>query len=146
VPDQNPVPALEAERVRLFDRMASLGDFRRGSVQTVYRKCGKDTCSCSQNDHPGHGPMLIWTRSVNGKTVTRKIGSDAELEKLQREFENYRQFKEVSAELVVVNDQICQLKPVDQAGGEQGSAVGAQKGGSTRTSPSRSGKRPRPRS
>ena len=146
MPDQDPIQTLEAEKIRLFNEMSALGDFRRGSIQTIYRKCGKDTCSCAQPEHPGHGPMLIWTRSVNGKTVTKKI-SDAELGKLQRELDNYRRFKRINADLVTVSEQICELRPPAPALAGLGSgAGGAQRGGSTRVSPSTSGRSGRRRS
>jgi hypothetical protein len=39
---------LEAERDRLYEQLAGVGDFRRGSVSENYRKCGKPNCACAQ--------------------------------------------------------------------------------------------------
>jgi hypothetical protein len=43
------LPDLEAERDRLYARLAAVGDFRRGSVSQNYRKCGKPNCACAVN-------------------------------------------------------------------------------------------------
>ena len=49
-----------ARAIRTRDRLlAQLPDLRkvlRGSLVTRYRRCGKATCCCSQEGHPGHGP------------------------------------------------------------------------------------------
>jgi hypothetical protein len=60
---------LEHARAALYAELAGLGDFRRGSLNAVRRKCGKRSCACAQPDHPGHGPQHNFTRSVAGRTV-----------------------------------------------------------------------------
>ena len=52
------LPELEALRDRLYARLATVGDFRRGSVSVNYRRCGKPNCACADQDHPGHGPRF----------------------------------------------------------------------------------------
>ncbi len=54
------LPELEALRDRLYARLATVGDFRRGSVSVNYRRCGKPNCACADQDHPGHGPRFLW--------------------------------------------------------------------------------------
>ena len=79
------LPELEAERDRLYEQLAGVGDFRRGSVSENYRKCGKPNCACAAPDHRGHGPRLLWTRSAGaGKTIGRQLAA-AEVEKVRRE-------------------------------------------------------------
>ena len=53
------LPELEAERDRLYARLAAVGDFRRGSLNEMRRKCGKPNCACAEPDHPGHGPQFL---------------------------------------------------------------------------------------
>ena len=48
---------LEAKRARLIQALATLGDFRRGSLSVSYRKCGKPNCACAEAGHRGHGPQ-----------------------------------------------------------------------------------------
>src|SRR5260221_2958309 len=78
------LPELEAERDRLYEQLAGVGDFRRGSVSENYRKCGKPNCACAAPDHRGHGPRLLWTRSPGArKTIGRQLAA-AEVEKVRR--------------------------------------------------------------
>jgi hypothetical protein len=65
---EQPLPELEAQRAELYEQLAATGDFRRGSSNVTYRRCGKPNCACAQPDHPGHRPRHLWTRSVAGKT------------------------------------------------------------------------------
>lgn len=99
----------------LYERLAATGDFRPGSVNATYRRCGKPICACAQPSHRGHGPRWLWTRS-GGKTRTRQVAA-AELEKV-RGGANYRQFAALSEQIVEVNEAICEARPVTSAAGE----------------------------
>lgn len=92
--------------------MASLGDFRRGTISVNFRKCGKSNCACARKDHPGHGPQYLWNVNIGGKTQARNLPLGPELEKVGQEVERYHTFLRLSQELVEVNDRICQLRPV----------------------------------
>lgn len=103
---------LELRRKNLFRQMASLGDFRRGTISVNFRKCGKKNCACAREDHPGHGPQYLWNVSSDGRTQARNLPLGPELEKVEREVDQYREFVRLSQELIEVNDRICQLRPV----------------------------------
>lgn len=103
---------LEKRRKDLFRQMAAVGDFRRGTISVNFRKCGRSNCACARQDHPGHGPQYLWNVSVGGKTQARNLPLGPELEKVEKEVEQYRVFVRLSEELVEVNDRICQLRPV----------------------------------
>ena len=109
---QPSLESLESSRNQLFRKMEVLGDFRRGTISVNYRKCGKSNCACAQKDHPGHGPQYLFNVSVAGKTVARNLPLGPELEKVEREVERYREFDRLYLELVEVNGQICNLRPV----------------------------------
>jgi len=106
------LPDLELQRKQLFRRLKNLGDFRRGTISTNYRKCGKSNCACARKEHPGHGPQYLWNVSVDGKTQARNLSLGPELEKVGREVQRYHSFVHWCRELVEVNDQICRLRPV----------------------------------
>jgi hypothetical protein len=67
------LPELEQQRAQLYQRLAATGNFRPGSNNPTYRRCGKPNCACAQPGHPSHGPRWLWTRSVGGKTRTRQL-------------------------------------------------------------------------
>ena len=106
--------ALERQRGGLTRTLAQLGDFRRGSLSASFRRCGKAACVCAGEDHPGHGPQLRLSYKVNGKTVNETIVSRAAQLKAEREISAFRQFQELSRELLEVNEQICRLRPVEE--------------------------------
>ena len=54
------------------------------------------------------------TRKVNGKTVSETFSSPAQRRKAQREVEAFHRFRELSRELLEVNEQICRLRPVSE--------------------------------
>ena len=123
------LPELEAERDRLYARLAAVGDFRRGSVSENYRKCGKPNCACAQPGHPGHGPRFLWTRRARGRgTVGRQLAA-GEVAKVRRELARYAEFASVSEQIVEVNERICEARPARPAA-DAPSAPGGEKRGS----------------
>jgi hypothetical protein len=64
---------LEARRAVLYAELARVGDFRRGALNAVRRRCGKASCACAREGHPGHGPQHNLTRWAGGKTVNVRV-------------------------------------------------------------------------
>lgn len=143
-----PEPNLEdllARRRRIQDLIAELGDLRRGSVNVIYRRCGSPGCHCAQPEGPAHGPQLLWTRSLGGKTKTSVL-EPGQLEQVREECGNYRRLKSLVNELVAVSELICLARAPGARAVGTGSVVGgAEKGGSTRSSPRSSGRHARPK-
>ena len=125
---------LEAERDRLYELLAAVGDFRRGSVSENYRKCGKPNCACARPGHPGHGPRFLWTRTARGRgTVGRQLAA-GEVEKVRREIARHAEFTAAVGQIIEVNEAICEARPAGGAAGEDSSGTGGEKGGSGRRS------------
>jgi hypothetical protein len=106
---------LEHQRSDILSRILHLGDFRSGSITAINGRCGKPNCRCHQPGQPGHGPNFRLTRKVNGKTISESFSSAAELRKAQREVEEFHRFRELSQELLEVNERICRARPLDDA-------------------------------
>jgi hypothetical protein len=53
------------------------------------------------------------TRKVNGKTISETFSSAAELQKAQREVEAFHRFRELSRQLLEINERICRARPVE---------------------------------
>lgn len=103
---------LEQQRSRILMQILELGDFRGGSITAISGRCGKPNCRCHQPNQPGHGPNFRLTRKVDGKTVSESFASAAELRKAQREVETFHRFRQLSQELLEVDETICQARPV----------------------------------
>jgi hypothetical protein len=105
--------ALEQQRSAILSRIVDLGDFRSGSITAISGRCGKPECRCHQPNQPGHGPNFRLTRKVDGKTISETFASAAELRKAQREVEAFHRYRELSRELLEVNEKICRARPIE---------------------------------
>jgi hypothetical protein len=103
---------LEQQRSGVLRQILELGDFRSGSITAISGRCGKPNCRCHRPNQPGHGPNFRLTRKSNGKTVSETFSSAAELRKAQREVEAFHRFRQLSQELLEVNERICRTRPV----------------------------------
>jgi hypothetical protein len=128
---------LEARRARLFERLAAIGDFRRGSISENFRRCGKPNCACAQPGHPGHGPRFLWTRTVAGRGTRGRQLAAGEVEKVRGELAAYQEFAALSEQIVEVSEAICESRPAPLAAGGQAPAPEGQKKGSATRSPRR---------
>jgi hypothetical protein len=108
------LPALEKDRSEVLRQIADLGDLRPGSIVEVMARCSKPNCHCAQPGDPGHGPHFRLTRKVKGKSVAETLAHPAALRKAQREVAEFRKFQQLSAQLVEVNEAICQQRPVEE--------------------------------
>lgn len=105
---------LEQQRTAILSEILHLGDFRSGSITAISGRCGKPNCHCHRPGQPAHGPNYRLTKKVNGKTVSETFASPAEQRKAQHEIEAYHRFRELSRELLAVNERICRLRPVEE--------------------------------
>ena len=59
------VDELERRRAALYARLAATGDFRAGSINETYRRCGKPNCACAQSgrrrSHSGSHLAVSWS-------------------------------------------------------------------------------------
>jgi len=105
---------LEARRNAVQSQISQLGDMRSGSITGTGGRCGNPNCHCHRAGDTGHGPYYRLTRKVNGKTVTETLSSVASLTKAQREVAECQRFRELGNQLLDVNEQICELRPVEE--------------------------------
>jgi hypothetical protein len=143
---------LESRRADLLAELAQVGDFRRGSLNAVFRKCGKPNCACAAPGHRGHGPQWNLTWRVNGRTVALHLKPGPELDKVRREVAEYRRFRDLCDQVTEVSEQICRLRPAipdREAGGAgtpseaEGEKRGSGRGSRGRRPPSSGSSPPR---
>lgn len=121
---------LERRRAELYRQLGQVGDFRRGSLNEVRRKCGKPNCACAAPGHPGHGPQWNLTRKAEGRTRAVHLRPGPELEKARREVAAYERFRNLVGQVTEVNEAICQARPAVRgaAGNGDPSGTGGGKG------------------
>ena len=108
------IESFEKKRADLYKQLQETGDFRRGIISVLYRKCGKGNCACAKEGHPGHGPQHIWNTTIKGKSYSRNVKVGPELQKYLDEIDNNRRFLKICEEIVVINERICDLRPVPE--------------------------------
>ena len=108
------LPEMETRRAEVQSQLALLGDMRAGSISGTGGRCGNPNCHCHNPGDPGHGPYYRLTRKVNQKTVTETFTTPAALAKAQREIAEYHRYRELGSQLLQVNEQICELRPVEE--------------------------------
>jgi hypothetical protein len=138
VPDEPDLDlaGLEAERARLYAGPGQVGDFRRGALSAVRRRCGKPNCACARPGHPGHGPQHNLTRWAGGKTVTVHLRPGPELEKAEREVAEWERFKALTGQIAEVNEAICDARPpLGQSRTAAPDPEGQKKGSARRSRP-----------
>jgi hypothetical protein len=60
-------------------------------------------------------PTIRLTRKVNGKTTSESFATPAALRKAEREIAAFHHFRELSRELLEVNERICRARPVEDS-------------------------------
>ena len=97
-----PKPPFAATRKALAEALAEIDGLLPGSVVVRHMPCGKNGCACKADPPVLHGPYIQWTRTVNGKTVTRYLSQD-QLDRYQPWFDNARRLKDLVAKLEIVS-------------------------------------------
>lgn len=124
----------QATRRALADAMGQIDGLLPGSVVVRHMRCGKDSCACKAEPPTLHGPYIQWTRTVDGRTVTRYL-SEEQLTRYQPWFDNARRLKEIIAKL-----ESASLHAVEQSEGRPTRTTSASSTAtSKRSSPRHSG-------
>jgi hypothetical protein len=98
-PNQRP---WAATRHGLATELGQIDGVLPGTVIRRLMRCGKPGCACKADPPALHGPYIQWTRTVNGKTVTRVLSED-ELARYQPWFDNARRLKDLVAKLEIAS-------------------------------------------
>ena len=98
-------------QARIAASLGEIGFALTGSLVSRSTACGKAGCRCQGDPPELHGPYLTWTRTVAGKTVTRKITEEQQAY-YQEWFDNARKLHQLVRELEALS-----LRAFEQAEG-----------------------------
>jgi hypothetical protein len=110
---------LKRRNEQLVEELKHIPEFRKGTVNTFYRKCGRNPCVCNKKGHPGHGPQTTLTFKEDGKTKTRTFPTAAVEELARQQVENRRQFLDWSKRWKELNEQISDHKLEEVLSGKE---------------------------
>lgn len=103
----------EATRRGLASQLAEIDGLLPGSLVVRRMRCGKPGCSCHDDPAALHGPYIQWTRTLDGRTVTRYL-SEQQLTRYQPWFDNARRLKEIAAKLEVASLRAFEIEQSDK--------------------------------
>lgn len=89
-------------RKALAEALSHIDGLLPGSVVVRHVRCGKQNCACKADPPRLHGPYIQWTRTANGKTVTRLL-SEEQLARYQPWFDNRKRLNDVVAKLEIAS-------------------------------------------
>jgi hypothetical protein len=113
------IDSLEKKRDDLYRRLQEIGDFRRGIISVLYRKCGKKNCACAKEGNRGHGPLHLWNTTIKGKSYAKSLKLGPEMQKYLDEIASHRRFTKLCEEIVLINERLCDLRPVSEVKDEK---------------------------
>jgi hypothetical protein len=88
----------KAAKERILEAISHAGLALTGSVEVRSTRCSNRGCACHAQPPKLHGPYIVWTRKVKGKTVTRVL-SEEQYADYKVLFENSRVLREQVAAL-----------------------------------------------
>src|SRR5579875_967007 len=99
---------LQAELERLAGELSNVGFTAPGSLVHRYTSCGNEGCRCQGEPPRPHGPYWQWSRTVGGKTITRRLRED-QVPLYQEWIANRRRFRSVVAQMEAISEQATRL-------------------------------------
>lgn len=93
-----PTAAERRKQAALARRLAEAGFLLPGSLFARRMRCGKTNCRCHAEPPDLHGPYLQWTRTAQGKPLTRLLSGDV-ADRYRGWFDNARLARETLSEL-----------------------------------------------
>jgi hypothetical protein len=96
--DPHPTPQQRRAQLRIARALGDIGFALPGTITERMMRCGKRACRCKADPPQLHGPYIQWTRTVEGKTVTKLLTAE-QLARYQPWFDNARQLRALANEL-----------------------------------------------
>jgi hypothetical protein len=78
----------------LIKQIGEVGFIIKGSIGTVYYKCGYKNCICNKDNSKRHGPYYVLTKKEKGKTISKKL-SKKQVEVCKTYIENNKKLKAI---------------------------------------------------
>lgn len=102
-----PTAAERRSQQAVARRLADAGFVLPGSLITRHMRCGKTNCRCHDDPPELHGPYLQWTRTQDGKTLTRQLSGDI-AERYREWFDNARRLREAVSALEALSTAVVE--------------------------------------
>jgi hypothetical protein len=92
---------------QLTTQLSKIGFILPGTVYSRYMPCGKAGCRCQANPPQLHGPYWEWSRSLAGRTISRRL-SQPQVRLYQEWIANRRRLSAIIAEIEDLSTQAAE--------------------------------------
>lgn len=92
---------------QLTTQLSKIGFILPGTVYSRYMPCGKAGCRCQANPPQLHGPYWEWSRSLAGRTISRRL-SQPQVRLYQEWIANRRRLSAIIAEMEDLSTQAAE--------------------------------------
>jgi len=107
-PNSRQLQALQDRLRELAAKLANTGLVCSGTLVSRYMACGKPSCRCHADPSQLHGPYWDWSRSVGGRTVSRRL-SEPQARLYQEWIANRRAALQILAEMEAVSHRAADI-------------------------------------
>jgi hypothetical protein len=111
----NQIQEIEERRGEILQEMGRIKSLRRGSITKQYLKVrprGKKAAVV-------RGPYYVLSRGEGGKTVSRRLTSEAEVTRAREEVAAHRRFRELCGEFEELTERLGELCRLEEAAGAE---------------------------
>ena len=91
----------------IIEKIKSFKDVIKGSIYTIARYCGKESCNCHKTKTPHKSPMLSFR--YKGKTKLIPIKKEW-VNEIELKIKQYKELKESVDELARINAELLRFK------------------------------------
>jgi hypothetical protein len=95
---------IRARRQQVMQQLEALEQMRRGSVVEQYREVHRPGGRRSRQ-----GPYPLYTYKEKGRTISRRLKGEHEVQQYRNQIENFRRFEHLMRELIQLGEQLCDL-------------------------------------
>lgn len=107
-PHSGQLQAIQDRLRELAAKLANTGFVCSGTLVSRYMACGKPSCRCHADPGQLHGPYWDWSRSVGGRTVSRRL-SEPQARLYQRWIANRRAALKILTEMEAVSHRAADI-------------------------------------
>ncbi len=119
-PHSGELQALQNRLRELAAKLANTGFVSSGTLVSRYVACGKHSCRCHADPPQLHGPYWDWSRSIGGRTVSRRL-SEPQARLYQEWIGNRRAALEILREMEAISAHAADILLAQGASGQRDS-------------------------
>jgi len=102
----NSISDIENRREAIAKEMLSIRSMKRGSISKQYLNVPRK----GHRQPVKRGPYYVLSRNDNGRTVSRRLTTDAERQRAQEDIERHRQFVALCKEFLELSERLGELE------------------------------------